>query len=211
MKIKDPISGISHLLGVILSVPGTIILLINSDNLIESFSFLIFGLTIFILYTASTIYHFFEGTSENNTGILRKIDHASIYLLIAGSFIPFCTILIKGAWGWSVLIIVWVLAILGASTKFINISWKMPRWLSANLYIFMGLISLALLYPLRIYPEIIIWLFIGGFFYIVGAIIYIIKKPNISKLFGFHELFHIFILLGTASHFWSIYKYIALR
>jgi len=209
MKIKDPISGISHLIGAILAIVGIVFLLINSKNLTETISFLIFGLTVLIVYSASTIYHLFEKNTEE-IGLLRKIDHASIYLLIAGTFAPFCLILVKGILGWSVFISVWVIAIIGASISFIKSVWKLPRWILTSFYIFMGLIGLTLLYPLKENTEIITWLLIGGGFYLIGAIIYIIKKPNISKIFGFHELFHLFILGGTASHFFCVYRFIAL-
>lgn len=210
MKIKDPISGFTHLIGAILAVFGLALLLINSKSLIETVSFLIFGLTVIILYTASAIYHLF-GKPAEEIGLLRKLDHASIYLLIAGTFAPFCLVLIKGILGWSVFISVCILAVAGVSTSFIKSLWKLPRWLLTSFYMFMGLIAVALIYPLRMHPEIITWLAIGGAFYLIGAVIYIIKKPNISKLFGFHELFHLFILGGTFSHFFCVYKFIALN
>jgi hemolysin III len=210
MKIKDPISGLSHLIGAVLAIFGLMLLLINSNSLIETISFLIFGLTTIILYSASAIYHLF-GKPAEEIGLLRKIDHASIYLLIAGTFAPFCLVLIKGVLGWSVFIFVCVLAIIGASISFIKSLWKLPRWLLTSFYMFMGLISVAIIYPMRMYPGIITWLAIGGAFYLTGAVIYIIKKPNISRLFGFHELFHLFILAGTFSHFFCIYWFIALN
>lgn len=210
MKTKDLISGISHLIGALLAVFGLIILLINSDSLIKTISFLIFGLTVLIVYIMSAIYHLFKKTTDE-VGLLRKLDHASIYLLIAGSFAPFCLILVKGVLGWSVFISIWIIAIIGVSITFIKSVWKLPRWALTSFYIFMGLVGLILLYPLRDNPEIIIWLLIGGAFYIFGAIIYIIKKPNFTKAFGFHELFHFLILGGTASHFFCVYKFIALN
>ncbi|MFA7141706.1 MAG: hemolysin III family protein [Candidatus Paceibacterota bacterium] len=206
IKIKDPISGFSHLLGVILSVVGTFFLLKES----VSISFLIFGLTSFILYSASTIYHLF-GKPASEISYLRKIDHASIYLLIAGTFTPFCVLLIKGTLGIIVLILIWTLAIIGSTTMFINAFWKyFPRWASTGLYILMGWIGLVLIYPMRLYPNLLFWILIGGIFYTIGAVIYAIKKPNPFKGFGFHELFHIFVLLGTISHFIAVY-YLAVQ
>jgi len=209
-KIKDPVSGFSHLIGVCLAVLGTILLLINSQNSIETISFLVFGITIFILYSSSTVYHLFEKATEK-ISYLRKIDHATIYLLIAGTYVPFCLLIVEGVLGKIILILIWILAILGISATFSNLFWKyVSRKVSTLLYIFMGLISLTLLYSIRMFPEIILWLSIGGIFYITGAVIYAIKKPNLFKGFGFHELFHIFVLLGTFSHFWCIYRYIAI-
>ena len=206
IKIKDPVSGFSHLIGVILSIVGTYFLLINAQNTEQIICFLIFGITFFVLYTASTIYHLFGGP-DSEVGILRKIDHASIYFLIAGSFTPFCFLIVKGVLGFVILILVWILAIIGTSAIFINSFWKhFPRWAATGLYLLMGWIAILLIYPMRIYPDMLLWVFVGGTFYTIGAVIYAIKKPNLFPGFGFHELFHIFVLLGTISHFVAIYK-----
>jgi hemolysin III len=156
------------------------------------------------------MYHLF-GESADKISLLRKLDHASIYFLIAGTFAPFCLVLINNVLGWSVFASVCILAIIGACLSFIKSLWSLPRWLLTSFYVFIGLIGIILIYPLRIYPEIIKWIIIGGAFYLIGAIIYTIKKPNLSKAFGFHELFHLFILGGTFSHFFCIYQFIALN
>jgi len=206
IKIKDPVSGFSHLIGVILSIIGSYFLLINAHNMAQIICFLIYGITAFILYSASTLYHLF-GKPASEISILRKLDHASIYILIAGSFTPFCFLVVKGILGSVILILVWVLAIIGTTTVFINSFWKyFPRWASTGLYVLMGWIAILLIYPMRIYPDMLLWVFIGGLFYTMGAIIYAIKKPNLFPGFGFHELFHIFVLLGTISQFIAIYK-----
>lgn len=206
IKIKDPVSGFSHLIGVILSIIGSYFLLINAHNMAQIICFLIYGITAFILYSASTLYHLF-GKPASEISILRKLDHASIYILIAGSFTPFCFLVVKGILGSVILILVWVLAIIGTATVFINSFWKyFPRWASTGLYVLMGWIAILLIYPMRIYPDMLLWVFVGGLFYTIGAIIYAIKKPNLFPGFGFHELFHIFVLLGTISQFIAIYK-----
>jgi hemolysin III len=110
-----------------------------------------------------------------------------------------------------ILAIIWTLAAAGTSTVFFKSFWtKVPRWFATGLYMAMGLVIVFFIYPLFQATNIqtIAWLLIGGAFYLVGAVIYAMKKPNLSKDFGFHELFHIFVLLGTISHFWAIYKYI---
>lgn len=215
MKIKDPVSGYSHLLGAILSIIGTILLVIISidkNQLEKTIPFLIFGLSMIMLYSSSGIYHLF-GKKAEEVDIFRKIDHAMIYILIAGTYTPLCLIALKGLIGTLSFIIIWILAILGISTVFFKKFWsKMPRWGSTGIYILMGWISLFLIYPLykTIPLEAILWIFIGGTFYTIGAIIYAIKKPNPFKGFGFHEIFHILVLLGTISHFWCILNYLAL-
>ena len=213
MKIKDPISGISHLIGALLSLFGTIALLYSAykqNDVAKIVSFFIFGGSMLFLYTSSAIYHLF-GHSPEEVDVFRKIDHAMIYILIAGTYTPFCLIALKGAWGISMMITIWILAIAGISTVFFKSFWtKVPRSLATSLYVFMGCLSFIMVYPLYKATnwETIMWLLIGGAFYIIGAVIYAKKKPNISKGFGFHELFHILVLLGTLSHFWGIYRYL---
>jgi hemolysin III len=213
MKIKDPISGISHLIGALLSLFGTIVLLYfayQQQDVIKIVSFFIFGFSMLFLYTSSAIYHLF-GHSPEEVDVFRKIDHAMIYILIAGTYTPFCLIALKGVWGMSTLITIWVLATAGTSTVFFKSFWtKVPRWFATSLYLFMSWLVVIVIYPLykATNMETILWLLIGGFFYTVGAVIYAKKKPNISKDFGFHEIFHVLVLLGTMSHFWGIYKYL---
>lgn len=210
MKIKDPISGLSHLLGLILSIIGTFLLISSAEGLVKIISFIIFGLSMCFLYASSSIYHLF-GHSPEEVDVFRKIDHAMIYILIAGTYTPICLIALDGTVGIISLISIWVLAVAGISTVFFKSFWtKTPRWFATFLYVLMGCLSFLILYPL--YQSsgigIIFWLLVGGFFYIIGAVIYAIKKPNIRKEFGFHELFHILVIFGTISHFWCIYNYL---
>lgn len=210
MKIKDPISGFSHLLGAFISIIGTVFLLIQSENFVEFVSFLIFGLSMSFLYSSSAFYHLF-GEKPEEVDVFRKIDHAMIYVLIAGTYTPFCLLALERSFGIICFISVWILATLGISTVFFKSFWsKVPRKISTFLYIAMGWLSLILIYPLSksLPVNAIVLLFLGGFFYTVGAFVYSYKKPNISDVFGFHELFHILVLFGTMSHFWCIYLYL---
>jgi hemolysin III len=213
MKIKDPFSGLSHLLGLILSIIGTIFLLYfayKQNDPIKIFSFLVFGLSMILLYGSSSFYHLF-GHSAEEIDIFRKMDHAMIYVLIAGTYTPLCLLGIKGTIGISATIVIWIIALFGIGTVFFKSFWKKtPRWFATFLYILMGWLSMIIIYPLykAVGIEIIILLLTGGFFYTVGAIIYAIKKPNIHKNFGFHDLFHVFVLLGTIIHFYCIYSYL---
>jgi len=210
MKIKDPFSGFSHLLGLILSIVGTIVLVSLSSNSTQIIAFLVFGLSMIFLYTSSSTYHLF-GHSPEEVDLFRKIDHAMIYILIAGTYTPFCLIALDGLWGIISMIVIWTLAILGISTVFLKSFWtKVPRWFATFLYVLMGWLSMAIIYPLYLSVglPLIIYLLLGGLFYSVGAVIYAIKKPNIIEGFGFHEIFHIFVLLGTITHFIGIYNYL---
>ncbi len=213
IKIKDPVSGISHLLGAILSIFGTVVLIYlaaKEDKVIHVVSFAVFGASMIFLYTSSAIYHLF-GHSPEEVDIYRKIDHAMIYILIAGTYTPFCLIALRGLWGYPTIIVIWLLALAGISTVFFKAFWAhVPRWIATALYIVMGWLSLIIIWPM--YKAIglspVLWLLAGGIAYTVGAIIYAKKQPNFWKGFGFHELFHILVLLGTMCHFWAIYKYL---
>jgi len=213
IKIKDPVSGLSHLIGAVLSVFGTVILIssaVQEQSSIKIISFSVFGLSMIFLYASSTIYHLF-GHSPEEIDIFRKIDHAMIYILIAGTYTPICLIPLWGPWGWYSLILIWALAIFGISMVFFKKFWtNVPRWVATVIYVVMGWLSVVLLYPLsqKVSVSFIGWLLLGGFFYTLGAYIYAQKKPNFCKQFGFHEIFHILTILGTFCHFWGIYNFI---
>ncbi|MBU3196070.1 PAQR family membrane homeostasis protein TrhA [Clostridium algidicarnis] len=211
-KFRDPISGFTHLFGAIASLVALIAMIIKYARIGYSsklvlVSSIIFGVSLIFLYTASSVYHLVIA-SDGVTKVLRKLDHSMIFVLIAGTYTPICLIALQGYWRWGVFISIWSLAILGVLLK---IFWfNSPRMLSTAFYIFMGWILVAALRPLsKVLPTAaFVWLFVGGVFYTVGGIIYALKAPNISKKFGFHELFHIFVLLGSFSHFILVYNYI---
>jgi hemolysin III len=171
MKIKDPFSGFSHLLGLILSIIGTVVLVYNSNNSTQTIAFLIFGLSMILLYASSATYHLF-GRSPEEVDIFRKIDHAMIYVLIAGTYTPFCLIALDGLWRLIPMIVIWVLALAGIGTVFLKSFWsKTPRWLATSLYILMGWLAVVIIYPLYLSIGIkpIIILLLGGLFYSIGA------------------------------------------
>ena len=140
---------------------------------------------------------------------LRKIDHSMIFVLIAGSYTPFCLISLNGTTGWIIFSIVTVIAIAGILFKMV---WfNCPRWLSTALYIAMGWIIIFASSPLshRLSEQGFFLLLLGGIFYTIGGVIYAVKPKFLeSKYLGFHEIFHIFILLGSLSHFLSVYMYV---
>jgi hemolysin III len=212
-SLKDPMSGLTHFIGIILGIVGLVLLLYKatvSGDVWHIVSFAIFGATVILLYTASTLYHWLP-LSPKHTALLRKFDHSMIFLLIAGTYTPLCLVPLRGPWGWSMFGSIWGLALLGMGFKFI---WfQAPRWLSTAIYIFMGWLVVVPIWPLvQIVPLAGLgWLLAGGLFYTVGSIIYGMKKPDPwPEVFGFHEIFHVFVLLGTLSHFWMMYRYIAM-
>ena len=210
--IREPINALTHLLGAVLSLIGTLFLLIPRNNIppfspASIISILVFGISLILLYTTSGIYHLVN-TTDARLLRLKKLDHSMIFVLIAGSYTPFCLLSLTGAWKWSIISIVWGLALVGIILKMFWIN--MPRWLSTFFYIGMGWIALFALQPL--YKSLSFggfsFLALGGIMYTVGGIIYGLKKPNISSNFGFHELFHIFVMLGSACHYWAVFKYV---
>lgn len=208
--LKDPISALTHLAGALLSVVGLAVLVIGAAKQAtarHTVSFAIYGASLVLLYAASALYHSFPGP-RSGVGVLRRLDHMMIYVLIAGTYTPLCLIALAGAWRWAVLIGAWVLA--GAGILLTAWWFEAPRWLSTGLYVLMGWLSLVALGPLlrALPPAALGWLVGGGLFYTVGAAIYGAKRPNLSRSFGFHEIFHLFVLAGSLSHFWLMFWFL---
>lgn len=212
MKTRELVSGYTHFVGVLLSIAGLCVLLdvaITRGTPWHIVSFAIFGASLILLYTASTLYHLLPHV-EHGTGIFRKLDHMMIFVLIAGTYTPFCLVPLRGPWGWSLLGSIWGLGIAGVVGKCLWM--RMPRWVSTLIYILMGWLILVAVYPLIKTLPLggLHWLFIGGLCYSGGAVIYGLKWPKLwPGCFGFHEVWHLFVLAGSISHFWAIFHYIS--
>ncbi len=209
-----PWSAITHGVGAVLAVLGTVLLLVRSALLGADawhiVSFAIYGATMICLYTASTLYHCVN-TSVTGRMALRKYDHCSIALLIAGSYTPICLTVLRtqGAWGWAIFGVIWAMALCSCALSLFWIS--SPRWLTAGVYLVMGWLAIVALYPLiRAFPPAgMAWLLAGGLLYTVGGVLYAVKWPGRDNpWFGCHEIFHIFILLGSICHFFMMYRVI---
>jgi len=210
-KLREPVSGLTHLLGFFLAIPGLIILVCSAvkySTVWHIVSFSIFGASLILLYLASALYHLLP-VSDPVIKILRRIDHMMIFVLIAGTYTPVCLVPLRGVWGWSLLSSIWSIALIGIIIK---ICWlNAPRWLSTGIYLFMGWLAVVAFLPLvHSVPVVgIIWLVAGGIFYTVGAVIYGTKWPRLSlKWLGFHEIFHLFVLAGSFAHFWLMLRYL---
>jgi len=205
IAIKEKINVITHGLGVLLSIIGTVLLIfksVNIGNALQIISYSVFGASMILLYSSSTIYH---ATRKIRLKIkLNKLDHSSIYLLIAGTYTPFLFVTLKGAWGWTLFGIIWTMAIAGIIYKVFFYTIKY-RKISAFLYWIMSLIIIIGIKPMfeNLSSNGLIWLGIGGLFYSVGIIFYIRKDSLYS-----HNIWHLFVLGGTLSHFISIYFYV---
>jgi hemolysin III len=211
--LREPINSLTHGIGAVLSLVGFILLLyeaIAHGSVSHIVAFSMFGLSMVLLYTASSLYHALP-VKEKTLLLLQKLDHSMIYVLIAGTYTPICLLVLEGGWKWSLFITVWTLAVVGIIKKFLWIN--APRWLSTLFYLGMGWLA-VLTFPTlmgKLPLGFLIWIAIGGIAYTLGAVIYGIQKPNpIPKWFGHHEIWHLFVLAGTFSHFWAIYQYLPL-
>ncbi|NBJ71499.1 MULTISPECIES: hemolysin III family protein [Clostridia] len=210
--IREPINGLTHLFGAVLSFIGLLALIFKASETGGSplviTAVVIFGLSMTLLYSASATYHMVIA-KDRVIGFLRRIDHSMIYILIAGTYTPFCLISLKGTLGWTLFTIVTTLAVLGVVFKLV---WfHCPRWLSTLLYIGMGWI--VVFFSSALAPIIttggMIFLVLGGIIYTIGGIIYALKPKALNfKHMGFHEIFHLFILAGSLCHFISVYAYV---
>ncbi|MCL2320634.1 MAG: hemolysin III family protein [Oscillospiraceae bacterium] len=198
--IREPFSSISHLIGFIAAIPILLVLVMKSQNAYSAIAFVIFGVALMLLYGASASYHGING-KEKTTNLLRRIDHMMIFILIAGTYTPICLISLRGSTGYILFALIWFCAILGILFK---IFWMdAPRWVSTAIYVFMGWLAVFAFYPIIRSVSIAGFglILLGGLFYTVGAVIYGLEWPKITtKYFGFHELFHVFVLFGSAVH-----------
>lgn len=211
-KLREPINSITHLAGAGLSLIALIAMLLkvtlSGGPAISILSVTIFGLSLILLYTTSGTYHGIVST-QKVISFFQKLDHSMIFILIAGSYAPFCLISIGGKLGITMFIIMVTIAVLGITFK---LCWfDCPRWLQTAMYIGMGWAALFMIKPLTaVLPGIsLFWLVLGGVLYTIGGVIYGVKpeKLRIGK-WGFHEIFHIFILLGSLSHFICVFTYV---
>ena len=211
-KLREPINSITHFVGAGLSFIALIAMLvkvaISDSSIISILSVTIFGISLTLLYATSGTYHGIIST-EKVIKFFQKLDHSMIFVLIAGSYAPFCLISIGDKFGFTMFLIMITLAIVGIIFK---LCWfNCPCWVDSVMYIGMGWIALFMIKPLAaILPGIsLFWLVLGGILYTIGGIIYATKSKKLTiGNWGFHEIFHIFILLGSLSHFICVYTYV---
>lgn len=209
-KFREPVNGLTHLITAGVALAGLIVLLIIGwGQPGKVISLMIYGISLILLFFASGIYHSAK-TSPKALVKLRKFDHSAIFLLIAGTYTPICFNMLEGFWKWGMLGIVWGLALIGIGVKifFINA----PRWVNVVVYIIMGWLCILAIQEFLIVLPVgaIIWLAAGGVIYTLGAVVYVTKTMNfVPSVFGFHEVWHIFVILGALAHFIMIAYYIA--
>jgi hemolysin III len=202
-RAVDPFSSYSHLAGVVLAIAALVALVATSGDdprRLVGFS---------TLYAASTVYHWAFAPFVWRVR-LNRLDHVAVFLLIAGTYTPICLVTLQGPWGWTMLGVVWSAALAGTIVKLGFAS--LPRWISTGLYLAMGWVAVFAIVPIaRVVPVPgVLWLVAGGLLYTAGAIVYAIRRPDpYPRVFGFHEIFHLFVLAGSASHFVFMLRYVA--
>ena len=196
--------------GIVLSVIGLVILLIAAKGrVLHLTAFSIYGASLIVLYTASTLYHSLRVPPEKET-LLMRFDHCAIFMLIAGTYTPVCLVTLKGAQGYTMLAVIWGLALFGTLGIYIwKLKFEVPRVI---LCVIMGWMSLVVLGPLRAaWPPLALWLLIGGgVIYSIGTIIFAVDRPHlVPGKFSAHDLWHIFVLGGSFCHFMMILLFVA--
>jgi hemolysin III len=210
IRFREPFSGLSHLGGALLSAIGLVVLVVISNGKPWHLTaFAIYGASLILLFSASALYHLLP-VGPHQVERLRCFDQVAIYLLIAGTYTPVCLISLRGPWGWSMLAGIWGIALAGSAAR---VAWRRkPEWLTFVLYLFMGWASLIALSPLSMALKVggLAWLFVGGFFYTVGAAILAADRPRLwPGKFGSHDLWHVFVLGGSACHFVMMLRFVA--
>ena len=211
-KLKDPGSAITHLIAMIGAVICSFPLIYkaaHSSNTTAVAAMTIFICSMILLYGASTLYHSLDISAKINL-VFRRIDHAMIFVLIAGSYTPVCLLALDRSKGIPLLIFIWLAAAVGISLKIFIIN--CPHWVSSVIYIAMGWTCVFVFKPLLsvLPPAAFGWLLAGGIIYTIGGILYGLKLPIFDKLpanFGSHEIFHLFVMGSSFCHFIFMYVY----
>ena len=209
-KLRDPVSGLTHFGAAIASAFGLAVLLVVARDAGErQVPLLVYGCSLVLMFSSSAAYHLVK-SSPKVEEILRKLDHAAIYLLIAGTYTPICLHFFTGFWRWGLLAVIWSMAVIGIAVKAFIIN--APRWLTAGVYLAMGWLSLLAIREMLIAMPLgaLVWLLVGGLCFTVGAVVYSTRRPDFFPgVFGFHEVWHIFVILGALSHFVVMAAFVA--
>ena len=204
MDDGEKFNAVTHLVGAVLALAGAVFLVVIAaigGDPWKVVGIAVYGTTLVSLYSFSGLYHSLRGRPKN---VLRKLDHQSIYLLIAGSYTPFCLVTLRGPWGWSLLGVVWGLAVLGGLQEFRPRNG--PRILSVVIYVAMGWVAIAAWVPLlqALGPAGFAWLAAGGLFYTVGIVFFALD----TRFAHAHGVWHLFVLAGSACHYVAILRYV---
>lgn len=214
ITIREPGSAITHFIGMMMACFAAVPLLVKaaaSSSATSLIAMAVFMFSMVLLYGASATYHSLN-VSDRVLKVFRKIDHMMIFVLIAGSYTPVCLIVLGGKSGYTLLAVVWGIALLGMTIKALWIT--CPKWFSSVIYIAMGWVCVAVFGQLwNTLPKMaFLWLLAGGIVYTAGGVIYALKLPVFNSrhaMFGSHEIFHLFVMGGSICHFIFMYLYVA--
>ncbi|MGN0430682.1 MAG: hemolysin III family protein [Acetatifactor sp.] len=214
ITIREPGSAITHFIAMMMAVFASVPLLVKAgldSGTRNFFAMAVFMGSMILLYAASATYHSVD-LSGKELKIFKRIDHMMIFVLIAGSYTPVCLIILGGKLGYSLLALVWGIALIGMLIKAFWVT--CPKWFSSVIYIAMGWVVVFAFGPLvhSLTTPAFLWLLAGGIIYTIGGIIYALKLPlfnSLHKTFGSHEIFHLFVMGGSVCHFIFMYCYVA--
>lgn len=207
-RLHEPFESISHAVGAALAAVGLVVLLVQAEGARQATAYAVYGASLVALYVASSLYHGLP-VGERGRSRLRRLDHSAIFLLIAGTYTPPALLAFEPAWGWSILGVVWGLAALGILVRTALPS--PPRRLLTGLYLAMGWLAIVGVQPLlETFPlEALVWLLAGGLAYTVGAAIYAARWPDpLPEHVGYHGVWHLFVLAGSAAHYVFVAGYV---
>ena len=213
ITIREPGSAITHFIAMMMAVFASVPLLVKAgldSGTRNFFAMAVFMGSMILLYAASATYHSVD-LSGKELKIFKRIDHMMIFVLIAGSYTPVCLIILGGKLGYSLLALVWGIALIGMLIKAFWVT--CPKWFSSVIYIAMGWVVVFAFGPLvhSLTTPAFLWLLAGGIIYTIGGIIYALKLPlfnSLHKTFGSHEIFHLFVMGGSICHFIFMYGYV---
>lgn len=202
--LEEKFNILTHGLGFLLAIPASVLIILKASwhgDVWQIVSVIVYSLALLTLYLASTLYH--AAKNEKRKYRLEIFDHASIYLLIAGTYTPFVLVTLRGAWGWSLFGVIWGVALGGIVFK-LYFTGRFEK-ISTIAYVLMGLVILVAIKPLieRLSSPGLYWLIAGGICYIVGAVFYIQRKMKFH-----HAVFHLWVLAGSLCHYWAIYQFV---
>ena len=200
----EKLNSITHMLGAIVALVGLVVLVVAASLKGDAWrivSFSIYGTSLFLLFLFSTLYHSTKGSTK---AVFMKLDHIGIYLLIAGSYTPFVLVSLNGAWGWSLFGVIWGLTVIGTLLDIFSSDKR--RIIQLIIYVLMGWIALIAIKPLIESLSLtgFLWLLGGGLFYSFGVVFYILD----IKKYHFHGIWHLFVLAGSATHYFTIMYYV---
>jgi hemolysin III len=207
--LKDPFPAWSHWAGAVLALGALVALLRSAQGPLQAIAFGVYGASLVALYTASAVAHSLHRQGPA-AARLDRLDYAAIFLLIAGTYTPFCLVTLRGAWRWGLLATVWSTAALGIVTVYAGRGTR--HWPRVVLYVAMGWVGvLAAGQLLRaLPPPAVAWLLAGGVVYSVGALVYLFERPTLwPGRFGSHDLWHCMVLAASACHFVVVIRYVA--